>query len=280
MGFPKARPDSTATMDGANASLESNIDIPDGVGSNGHMVWHEPWIVEKAPAVNEAQAAIVQYTGEWPYTPQEVPTPVGGAHLIAEFGHIMTDTVEWPVFANLTGGQKYDIFIEALDVVTGDSFAGETAFFENTPKTSPQVHSLFTRDTAAVGAGTNALASQTLAGANIVVTLVGFNLPTGTATADIEVAGRFIIKNDSMRPVNQVEFNAVPWEAIEATQGVLSSPSIAIKAVNLTFSQGVPSPIVLADMDLSAAVTTQTNVTIWGARYTKRIEPPNPLKNA
>jgi len=280
MGFPKARPDSTATMDGGNASLESSIDIPDGVGSNGHMVWHDPWIVEKAPAVGEAQAAIVQYTGEWPYTPQEVPTPVGGPRLEATGAHIMTDQVEWPIFANLTGGQKFDIFIEALDVITGDSFAGETAFFENTPKTLPQVHSLFTRDTAAVSAGTNALSNLTLAGANIVVTLVGFNLPTGTPTADIEVAGRFIIKNDSMRPVNQVEFNAVPWEAIEATSWPLTSHSIAKKNVNLSFSQGVPSPIVAADMDISAAVTTQTNVAIWGARYTKRIEPPNPLKNA
>ncbi|KKL81188.1 hypothetical protein LCGC14_1997320, partial [marine sediment metagenome] len=52
------------------------------------------------------------------------------------------------------------IFIESLDVVTGDSFAGETAFFERTPKTLPQVYSFFTRDTAAVGAGTNAVATS------------------------------------------------------------------------------------------------------------------------
>jgi len=280
MGFPKARPDSSATMDGANAALESSIDIPDGVGSNGHMVWHSNWIVEKIPAVSEAQAAIMQYTGEWPYVPQEIPTPVGGPRLVAEFGHIMTPMKEWPVFANLTGGQKYDIFIEALDVVTGDSFAGETAFFENTPKTVPQVYSFFTRDTAAVATGTNALANLTLAGAGVVVTLVAFNLATGVPTADIEIAGRIVIKNDSMRPVNQVEFNVHPWEAIEATQGVLSIPDITVLNTNLTFSQGVPSPIVAADMDLSVGPTTQTNVSIWGARYTKRIEAPNPLKNA
>jgi len=189
----------------------------------------------------------------------------------------MTDQVEWPIFANLTGGQKYDIFIEALDVVTGDSFAGETAFFERSPKTLPQVFSLFTRDTAAVGAGTNALASLTLAGAGVVVTFVGFNLPTGTATADIEVAGRFIIKNDSMIPVNQIEFNAVPYEAIEATSGSPNAHSISKKNVTMGFSPGVPSPIVTADMDLSAAVTTQTNVSVWGARYTKRVDPINPL---
>jgi len=274
MGFPKARPGAAFTMDVAANPIESDIEIPDGVGTNGTLVWIGPKWVDTAPSVGEGMAGIFSLDGEWPHRPTEVPFPTGGTHLEATGARHLTAGQKWRINQPVSAGQVYSTRGETYDTVASDGRAFLTSYYETTGGLGTQIYSKFTRETTATSAGETALANLTLDGAGTIIEGIGINVPTGTVTANIEVAGRFIVRSDSLSPVNEVSWDAEPFEAIEATSGGMEQAGVWRQEMVLFSS--VPSVIINSAFDVDVAITTQTHVAGVGFRYFKRVPTTNP----
>jgi len=275
VGFSKARPGAALTLDVADNLLEAGYTIEDGVGLSGEMIWATPWVHETDPSVGESLAVIFTLVGDWPHQPMQILSNVGGNHLSAIGAPIYTPRVREYLHASVSAGQKLDIRGESLDVIASNGRAGCTFYYNNRPPSVPTIYQKWTRESPTTTAGNNSLGTLTLDGAGQIIDLIGVVLPTGTVTADIETAGRFIVSSDSLSPVNEVSWDIDPWGAMEATSGMLNTAQIWRQEVDLTSS--VPSVVLTGNFDLDVAITTQTCVGAFGARYLKRNPSRNPL---
>lgn len=273
--FSKARPGLASTLDAAKNVLETAYIVEDGVGRAGTMLWWKPWDVDAAPSASESLAVIHSLEGDWPHIPQEAPGPIGGAHLTAIGARILTPLIKWYVNAPLSAGQKIDHYVESLDVVASNGRAGATFYYTPSPPVGPVFYRKFTRQTAVTAAGETALADLSLPGAARILEFIGIAIADGTPTADIEFAGRFIVRSDSMKPVTEHSFDVEPMEAMEATSGVQNIGQITRQECDVTTT--VPAINLLSAFDLDVVQTTQTAFAALGATYIKIYESVNPL---
>ena len=280
MGFPKARPGSAFTIDIADNAIETDLQVEDAVGNNGEIIWWSPWIVDTAPSAGEGTGAIAILAGDWPHPPQEVPFPTAGLHLTAIGSPILTARQRWLIHGSISAGQKITFRGESYDTVASNGRAGYTAFYSNTPPAATTVYSKFTRETSVTAAGETALADLTLPGASTLLEAVALWIPSGVLTADIEIAGRVIIRSDSMKPINEISFDIEPWSAMEATSGVSSQASVwrqeLVDYKGGTITTDVSSITLTAKADLDVVVTTMTSEAGYGVRYYKRVPSTNP----
>jgi len=275
MAFPRARPGGAATLDVADNSLETNIKAPDGIGSDGQLVWGAPWWVDTAPAAAEGLGGIFLLRGDWPHRPMEWAGTTRGSHLGAIGCGISTARQRWRANQPISSGQEFDTRIETLDTVASNGRAGWTAYYDNEPNTLRQVYSRFTRETQTNSLGTNTLADLVLAGADIILEGIGINVPSGVVTVDVEIAGRFIINSDSFEPVNEVSWDIDPFDAMDTgTSGILSQAQIWRQEMALLST--VPSVTVSSEFDLDVAMTTQTLESAVGFRFYKSKPSVNP----
>jgi hypothetical protein len=278
MGFSKARPGIASTLDLARNVLEAAYIIEDGVGTAGELIYWAPWDVDTAPSAAEALIVIHSLEGDWPHIPQEAPGPIGGIHLTAIGARMLTARQRYLVHAPISAGQKLDHVIESLDTVASNGRSGATFYYSNRPPQTEQIYRKFTRETAVTAAGETVLAATvplTLPGAKLIIELIGIMVPDGTLTADIEAAGRFIVRADGISPVNEVSWDVDPWEAMEATSGVMGQGQLWRQECDLVCT--VPAVVLNTSFDLDVAQTTQTTLAAIGASYLKSIPTTNPL---
>lgn len=275
MGFPRARPGQALTLDVANNNIESDVKVPDGVGDNGNYVWFSPWWVDAAPAAGEGLGGVFSLRNNWPHRPMEFAGTTRGSHLGAIGSDHHTPRQKWRMNQPVSSGQQYDWNIETYDTVAANGRGGFTAYFDNQAPTMRQVYSKYTRETQVNTAGGVDLTDLTLEGAEIVIEGIGINVPSGTVTVDIEIAGRFIAESDSFEPVNSVSWDIDVFEGMDTgTSAELKQAQIWRQEMALLST--VPSVVVNSAFDLDVAQTTQTMEAGIGFRYYKRTPSTNP----
>jgi len=274
VGFPKAIAGSSITVSTSEVDVATGIKVPDGVGRSGSMVYFSPWIVDTAPSVAEGLGGVFSLAGNWPHSPTEVPSPVGGSHLGAIGARITTPRERWVINQPVSAGQEFDLKFEGFDAVASGARGGATFYYDLSTPSGPPISSKVARETQVSSAGETALADLSLEGAGQIIEFVPIVVPSGTTTADMEIAGRLIIRSDSLSPVNEISFDIEPFNGVEATSGQLSQSSLWRQEVRLVTN--VPSVTLSSAFDLDVALTTQTAEVGYCARFIKRTTTPNP----
>jgi len=253
------------TLDVAENDLIVDYRTPSFDNDVGELEWLTLWIVDTAPAVGEGIGAILSFAGkdfDWEI---ELPFPTGGSHLAAIGARSLTAMQQWFVNVPLEGQEFFSLKIETLDTVASNGRAGVTFGYMDARSGEPVIQSKMSRETAITAAGETELTAVEFQGITKVVEGLGIIVPSGTLTADMEIAGGFRVKNTAFRPLNEFSWDINPWTAMEATSGQ------TVQAANYRAPQDIDvvtkSPTVNAWFDLDVALTTQTSQAAWGMRY-------------
>jgi len=172
VGFPKAIAGSSITVSTSEVDVATGIKVPDGVGRSGSMVYFSPWIVDTAPSVAEGLGGVFSLAGNWPHSPTEVPSPVGGSHLGAIGARITTPRERWVINQPVSAGQEFDLKFEGFDAVASGARGGATFYYDLSTPSGPPISSKVARETQVSSAGETALADLSLEGAGQIIEFV------------------------------------------------------------------------------------------------------------
>lgn len=228
-------------------------------------------LFDKAPAAAEAIAIIFSLQGRgFEHVPLELPFPLRGSHLGAIGAATTTPKQNWFVHLPVNGGEKWDFFYEALDIVASDVFAEVTFGWSTRPLGKPATFSVMDRETAITGVTANNLGNIELTNASKIVEGMGFVVPTGTATADMPVSGLLSVKSAAFQDQKEFSWGVESMQGIDTgTSGNMSAASIYRAPQDIDVSPTTRSPTVKASMQPGQAVTTQLALACWGLRYWK-----------
>jgi len=254
-----------ATIDVSENTLLQNYRTPNFENDEGEIEWMSMWWVDAAPAVGEGLGGILSLQGKDFHHTIELPMPTGGAHLAAIGARSLTPMQQWFVNIPLDGGEFFDIVLESIDTVAANGRAGVTFGYMDGRSGLPVIESKMARETQITLAGETPLVDIEFQGISKVVEGIGVIIPSGTVTADIEIAGGFRVKSTAFRPTREFSWDINPWPAMEATSGQLNQAAHFRPPQDLDVIS--KSPTVSAWFDLDVALTTQTSEAIWGLRY-------------
>mgnify|MGYP001598576810 CR=1 FL=1 len=194
----------------ARVAIDAAYRVPD---ASRMMLGWRPLQVAADMAVAEPLLSVFDIVGtDFKYQPQEVPGPVASS-LLLEGAHNTSLSEWWPVFAPVAGSERYDVGIEPLSAIAGNSRAAVEFTWCDRLLPFNVIYSQSSREISVDGAGTSVGTTLNISNASQLIE-VGGVVVQEAQTVEEEVFAALVSTSTVWDPVQQIDCILEPVSAI------------------------------------------------------------------